>query len=310
MRITRTHGLIAAPFTPFDADGSVDLSAIPAYAAWLQDEGVAGAFVCGTTGEGPSLSVDERMSVAEAWTGSGTPLKVIVHVGHNSLREACRLADHATRIGAAATAAVPPFFFRPVGVAAVVRWCEELAAAAPDLPFYYYHIPSMSGVYLSMAEFIPVAAAAIPNFAGIKFTYEDLVDFSQCVGWAGDRYDILFGRDELLLSGLRCGATGAVGSTYNFAAPLYLRLIEAFNQGDPATAEALQEDAVRMINLCISGSWHPIAAFKWLMSRIGVECGPTRQPIPRLDAAQIESLSRLLGPFIQNRPCRIAATST
>jgi len=301
MEHNRTRGLIAAPFTPFHADGSLNTERIGDYAHWLHQEGVRGAFICGTTGESMSLTTDERLRIAESWAASAPPeLKVIVHVGHNSLIESKRLAAHADEIGAAAVAAMPPTFFKPSGVDGVMRWCVEVAAAAPRMPFYYYHIPSLTGVELPMADLLDAAIAGIPNFAGIKFTYEDLDDFRRCIEIAGDRYDILFGRDELLLSGLRAGCVGAVGSTYNFAAPLYLRLIEAFERGDTETAEACQLKAVGMIQSVISGTWHPMAGFKWLLSKCGIDCGTTRLPLNPITPAQVEELEGRLEGFLED----------
>src|SRR5690606_14641888 len=117
----------------------------------LVRDGVSGSFVCGTTGESLSLTLDERKAVAEAWRRSaGDRLKVIVHVGHTCQRDAAELARHAAQIGADAVAAMGPSFFRPPGVRELVDWCAGVAAAAGDLPFYYYHIPSMTGVSLPM----------------------------------------------------------------------------------------------------------------------------------------------------------------
>jgi len=296
----KTRGLIAAPFTPMLPDGGVNLAAISGYADWLHRESVVGAFICGTTGEGPSLTVPERLEVAEAWVATAPPgLRVIVHVGHNSLIESKRMAAHAAAIGAGAVACMPPYFFKPAGVDGLVDWCAEVAGAAPQLPFYYYHIPSMSGVYLPMADLLTAATRRIPNFVGIKFTYEDLEDYRNCLEYEDGRYDILFGRDEILLSAVEVGCRGAVGSTYNFAAPVYQRLLAAYEQGDLATARRQQELAVAMIDVCIKGSWHPIAAFKWLMQKVGVDCGPTRLPIPNLTGEQIGLLDDLLRQFLE-----------
>lgn len=298
--LLKTRGLIAAPFTPFGPSGELDLRPIRGYADWLSTESVVGAFICGTTGEGPSLTAVERLEVAEAWVEAAPPgLRIIVHVGHNSLAEAMRLAAHAERIGADAVACMPPYFFKPSGVGQVVDWCERVAAAAPALPFYYYHIPSMSGVDLPMASFLPMASSRIPNLVGIKYTYEDLDDFGRCLRMEEGRFDILFGRDELLLSALELGAQGAVGSTYNFAASLYQRLMRELERGDVARAREWQREAVRLIEICVKGSWHPIAAFKWLLGRIGVGCGPVRPPIPALGEGDIAILEEELKGFLE-----------
>jgi N-acetylneuraminate lyase len=219
----RFRGLIAAPFTPFNADLSLNLAVIPAYARLLRDNGVTAAFVCGTTGEGLSLTTEERKQVAEAWAKvANDRLRVIVHVGHNSIRDAQELIRHAAGIGAAAVGAFAPSFFKPRDNDELVDWCAAIAGAAPQIPFYYYNIPSMTGVNYKVAHFLETAGARIPSLAGVKYTYEDLDDFEKCVDFEGGRYDVLFGRDELLVEGWRRKALGAVGSTYNYAAPLYL----------------------------------------------------------------------------------------
>ena len=177
----RLSGLVAAPFTPFDAEGSLYLDVVEDQAALLAESGVTGAFVCGTTGEGLSMTSDERKEVARQWVGvAGGRLKVIVHVGHTSQRDAMALARHAGQIGAAAMAALPPFFFKPQTAAEVVEFCRPIAAAAPELPFYYYNMPSMTGVHVSMVELLGIAQDRIPNFRGIKFTHGDLMEFQRC----------------------------------------------------------------------------------------------------------------------------------
>lgn len=283
------HGLIAAPFTPMHPDGTVNLAAIERQAAHLAANGVRGAFVCGTTGESLSLSVAERQQVAARWVAcAGKELRVIVHTGHTSLPEAEALAAHAQRIGAAATAALAPCFFKPANAAALTDFCARLAAAAPALPFYYYHIPSMTGVGLPMAEFLAHAGGVIPNLAGVKFTHENLMDFAQAQEVADGRFDLLFGRDEMLLNSLPLGTRGAVGSTYNYSAPLYHRVIAAYNAGDMAAARRHQTEANRFISIMVRHGGLP--AGKAIMGMAGVECGPVRLPLQALSPAQTGKL--------------------
>lgn len=295
MNCQKTTGLIAAPFTPMRADGALNLEAIDGYARWLHANGTVGAFICGTTGEGMSLTLEERFQLAAKWTAVAPKgLRIIVHAGSNALADSRALAAHAAKVGAGGIACMAPFFFKVAGVPALVDWCAEVASAAPQLPFYYYHMPSMTGTNLPVAEFLAAASGRIPSLAGIKYTYEDLEDFGRCVQFDHGRYDVLFGRDERLLSALKLGARGAVGSTYNFAAPQYLRIIEAFNRGDLAQAEALQAQAVQMIDAVVKSGPHPIAAFKWLMGRTGVDCGPTRPPLADITAPQAAALAAKL----------------
>lgn len=292
---TPYRGLVAAPFTPFNPDRSVNFAAIPAYARLLRDNGVGAAFICGTTGEGLSLTQTERMRVAEAWMKEAdSRLRVIVHVGHNCLTDAQELTRHAAKIGASATAAFAPCFFKPRDNDDLVDWCQQLAGAAPELPFYYYNIPSMTGVNLKVAPFLAKAADRIPSLAGVKYTYEDLEDFEACVNFDSGRYDVLFGRDELLMEGLARRALGAVGSTYNYAAPLYLKLIEHVKAGRTVEARKLQDKAIKMIELCAGAGVTHQAATKAMMAWHGVDCGPMRLPVRTITPAQLAELRRKL----------------
>ncbi len=287
----RFRGLVAAPFTPFNADRSINLDVIPTYARFLRENGVSAAFVCGTTGEGLSMTLEERLAVAEKWVKSAdASLPVIVHVGHTCLEDAQKLTAHAQKIGAAAVSALAPCFFKPRNNDEMVDWCEAVASAAPSLPFYYYNIPSMTGVTLPVAEFLTKAADRIPTLVGVKYTYEDFPDYDACVKVAGGRFDILFGRDELLLEGWKAGALGAVGSTYNYAAPIYLRLLAAHRQGDEATARKLQDTAIKMIAICNGVGVTHLAASKALMAMLGVDCGPVRLPLIQPNATQLATM--------------------
>jgi N-acetylneuraminate lyase len=286
-------GLIAAPFTALNADGSLNLDRIEAQANLLVENKVNGAFVCGTTGEGMSLSMEERLKVAEKWMAvAPRSLRVIVHVGHQTISISQELAAHAAGIGACAFATVGPTFFRATNVDQLVNFCAQIASGAPGLPFYYYHMPAMTGADLPMHDFLKAAGPRIPNLAGIKFTHENLMDYSRCLNFEGGRYNILFGRDEILLSALAMGATGAVGSTYNYMAPLYHRVIEAFNAGDLETARAVQFQAIQIIS--VMSRRGGLAAGKAMMKLIGIDCGPVRAPLQNLSPEALESLAREL----------------
>ena len=283
------HGLIAAPFTPFRPDGELALGVIPQQAALLAHNGVNGAFVCGTTGEGHSLTTAERLQVVKTWRDSiPDSVKLVVHVGHLCLHESCQLAAHAAQIGADAIATIAPSFFKPTGIAELVAWCERVAAAAPGLPFYYYHMPAMTGVNISVAEFLATANGRIPTLAGVKFTHENLMDYGVAGTTAGGRYSMLFGRDEILLAGLSLGADGAVGSTYNFAAPLFHRLIRAFDSGDLATARIEQRRAQQFIDVLHRHGG--LSAGKAAMKLIGIDCGPMRLPLRSVAPDRLEGL--------------------
>ena len=291
----RLTGLIAAPFTPFDDSGDLALQRVPEYAHWLASNGVAGAFVAGTTGEGLSMTIDERKRLAEAWIAAAPDdFRIIVHVGHTCLRDCQELASHAQRSGARATGAMAPCFFRPASIGDLVDWCAAVAAAAPELPFYYYHIPSMTGVDLPMREFFAQARQRIPNLGGIKYTHENLDEFQRLLAATEGRHDVLFGRDQMLLAALDAGATAAIGSTYNFAAPLYQQIIQARRQAQRQRAMDLQNNACRMIQACQHAGAAELAALKTVMELAGMPCGPVRPPLRPLNPEQRSRLQHAL----------------
>ncbi len=287
--IEHTVGLIAAPCTPMHEGGAVDLDRIAVQAEHLARNGVVGVFCCGTTGEGLSLAEAERKAVTRQWvTAAPGDFKVIVHVGHASLAVSKSLAADAQRLGVSAIGSLPPTFYRPKCVDDLADYCAQIASAAPELPFYYYHIPSMSGVTFPMIEFLQAAADRVETFAGMKYTHEDLMDYGMCLRAVAGGYDMLFGRDEMMLGAAAFGARGFVGATYNFAAPLYRRLLDAFDVGDMDIARRAQHDADRLV--AVMRTYGGVRAVKAIMQTIGVDCGPCRLPLRTLSPDEYANL--------------------
>lgn len=292
--VPRSEGVIAAAYTPMGPDGALNLDVVPSLAALLARNGVRGAFIGGSTGEGPSLTVDERNALTEAWTACAPPgFRVLVHIGHTSVEAARQLGAKAEECGAAATGLVAPFYFRPEGLDALIHFVARVAEAQ-EVPIYYYHIPALTGVNLDVAAFIEQAAEAIPNFAGVKYTSSDLYGFELARQAAGGRYDLLYGCDEMLLCALVLGCRAAIGSTYGFAAPLYTRLIEAFDRGDLDEARDLQRRSMHLVRLLSGFPGAVIGAGKAIMGMLGVDCGPPRPPIAGPTAVEIAELERAL----------------
>jgi len=288
------HEFVAAVFTPFHSDGSIAPEVIPAQAAFLAAQGLATVFITGTTGECHSLTCDERLALYDAWAPAGRErgLAVIGHVGGNSIEDAKALAVRAEALRFSAISALAPSYFKPATVDALVDWCGAIAAAAPSLPFYYYDIPSLTGVALPVDRFLAAASGRIPNLAGVKFTNPDLVSYRRALDVAGDRYDLPWGIDEALLAGLATGARGGVGSTYNFAPKLYFALRHAFERGDLAEARRLQSISVAMVDAIAASGYMGTA--KAILTRLGLPLGPARPPLTNpTDAAVDTAMTRL-----------------
>ena len=273
----RLKNLIAATYTPMKKDTSMNLGVIGTYGAFLKNNKVAGAFINGSTGDFASLTIDERKLLVEAWSNNRpNDFYLINHVGHTSLKVAMELTLHsADKVDAIATLA--PFYFKLRTIESLVEYCKNIASCAPNLPFYFYHIPDLSGAHFKMIDFIKIASNQIPNFAGLKFTKNNLIDFKYCIDYESNAYDILFGVDEIFISSLPLGARGWVGSTYNHLAPLYYGLKEAYEKNDHKKAADLQTKAMLFVDILnAKGGFN--GAAKGFMKILGVDCGPSRFP--------------------------------
>ena len=305
-KIIPLTGLVAAAHTPFKSDGSLNLAIIEQQAAHLLKHKITAAFVAGSTGESHSLTLAERQQLAERWSAvtRGTKLGLVVHVGSNCLADARTLAAQAQQVGAQAIAMLSPSYFKPRDLTTLIACCAEVAAAAPETPFYFYDFPSLTSTNFSMPDFLAQAPTRIPTLTGIKYTNSNLMDYQLCLHAEGGRFDIAYGCDEWILAALALGAKGGVGSSYNFAAPVYQRLFTAFAAGDLAVAQTEQFRAVQLIRLLASFGF--MGASKVVMTMLGVDVGPARLPNGTLTAEQIKKLRtelEQLAFFDWIRPC-------
>ena len=231
----------------------------------------------GSTGDFTSLTVDERKALTLAWSQQKTEsLQLIDHVGHTSLKAAKELATFAAD-KVDAISALAPYYFRLNSIDKLIEYCKEIAACAPNIPFYYYHIPVLSGADLNMQEFLEKAESEIPTLAGIKFTNNNLIDYQHSKRYNNNKFNILFGYDELFINSLPLGATGWVGSTYNHLAPLYYNIKTLFESGQMEAAADLQNKAIRFVEILNSkGGFNGVG--KGFMRTLGLDFGPSRFP--------------------------------
>lgn len=284
------HGLHAATHAPISANGTLDLNVVEKQCAYFLARNVTSVFINGSTGECHSLSTTERRALADRWmqVAKGTAMRVAVHVGSNSLDDASELAAHAQKLGAAAVSILAPFYFKPCSLSTLIDCCAKVAKAAPELPFYFYDIPSLTGVKVSMEEFLNTAPARIPNLAGIKFTNPDLMAYQLALRAGGGTYDIPWGCDEFYLAALVLGAQGAIGSTFNFAPGVYQRMEAAFVAGDFKQARDEQFRSVQLIKILAKRGY--MGSAKALMVHLGVPVGAARLPNTNPDKAGIAAM--------------------
>lgn len=291
--VSKLQGLIAAPFTPMLEDGSLNLAVINNYYQLLKRNKVTGAFIAGSTGEGVSMTMEEKIELLWAWrtvTKEDPDFHVVLLVGGTCLKDAIRLATAAEKAGIYGIAFTAPFYFKPATASVLAELCRQVAGAAPKTAFYYYHIPVLTGCYIPMYDLLRATGGSIDNFCGIKYTHEDFMDFQSCMHVENGRYNMLWGRDENMLSSLPLGTKAAIGSTYNYAAPLYLDLIAAYQAGDLKKAEALQQKAIDMIRLL--GKYGGIATGKAFMKLVDMDCGLFRLPVSNMTPEAFEAFKQ------------------
>ena len=290
----KLSGLIPAVFTPFDKSGAINLPQIRPYADKLAADGADGVFVCGSTGECTSMTVAERKSVLEAWVKAAAGrMRVIAHVGGTCQADCIELARHAAGQGVDAVGAIAPLYFKPASVAELVDFYKPIAAAVDPIPFYTYHMPSVTGVNLPMKEFLEKGSRVIPNLNGIKFTSNNFMEMLECIRLEDGRFDILNGFDEMLLCGMAAGARGGVGSTYNYSLSTYRNLYDAFLAGDIERASAFQQESVDIVHVIIRHGGG-VRGGKAIMNHLGIDCGDCRLPFAPYTESEMHQLGEEL----------------
>ena len=273
-------GMIVAPFTGFDSEGNLDLGKVSLQQKFYKDNGITGCFVSGTTGEGSALTFDEKVALYKEWAKySEENFALIGFVGGTSVRECRQLAVEARKAGLDAVAMTAPYYQKAAKVKDLAATLAKVASAVPDLPFFYYHIPCLTNVNFPTYDLLVEMDKCIPNLGGIKYTFENMMDYQLCLYYKDHKYNIMWGRDEMLLEALAIGADTFIGSTYGYNAPVYNEIITAFNEGDLKKAADLQYEANVLITFL---GKYGNGAGKAFMKAAGLDLGPVRRPFRNL----------------------------
>jgi len=269
--MAKLKGVYPALVTPFKPDEQVDKEALEQIVGFLVEQGVHGFFVCGHTGEGIAMTVDERKSVAEVvMDAAPEKISVIAHVGAVTTLAATELARHASDIGAAAVASnAPPYYGRDWES---TKLHYEMVAEATDLPFFAYN-PLGS-------ERVEELTSNISNFAGLKYTSFDLFELQHIKELRNGYLTVFSGRDEVFLPALVMKADGAIGSTLNFMPRLYVGVYKAYLNGQLQRARELQFKANRITKIALQ---YGLPATKEIMALRGMNCGHCRKPTKPMD---------------------------
>ena len=289
--LDQIQGVMPAFITPFKPDGSVNVDMIRQLAAYHIEQGCNGFFVCGSTGEGILMTTDERKLVARSLieTVAGQ-VPVIVHVGAPSTQESALLAADARKAGAAAVSSIPPIYYRP-GLEGMLIHIRAIAAAA-QLPTYYYHIPTLTGVDLTAQQLVD-AFTSVDGLAGMKFTNTDMYFLWDILELAQGRLRVFNGADQMLFHGLATGACGGIGSTYNYQMRTIAAIYNAYQRGDYDAAREHQWQANRVIQILFRNGGN-CACEKAIMKLLGFDAGQPREPLTPFPEDRLEDLRRQL----------------
>ncbi|XP_061182523.1 N-acetylneuraminate lyase-like [Saccostrea echinata] len=289
-------GSVAAPFTPFQSNGDVNYEKFDEYVEYLTNHHFQYAFLNGTLAEGMSMTLEERKKVAEAWMeASRGKLKIILHVGTSNIKETQELARHASSLGVEAIASLCPSFFKPANEEILVDCMCEIASAAPNVPFFYYCINVLTGIYLNPSKFLMLAKDKIPNLVGLKYSSGELPDAYNCTLVDPKRFQVLIGTDSQFLPYLTLGIDVLVTAQYK--GTLFYKLKTAYESGDLKTAKAIQARVFELNNIRVQHR-DGVEVEKAMFAIIsGIDIGPVRLPITQLTVDKFNMLKKDLAAF-------------
>lgn len=273
-------GVVPPLLTPMTDDQQIDLQALEQHTNWLVEKGVHGLMPCGTTGEGPLLTLSERKRALEAvMKVAAGRVPVMPHVGAAATREAIELARHAAGLGVDAVSAVSPYFYRLTDEALIEHF-RRIAEAVPDTPVFLYNIPQNSGNSISHAA-AEALVALCPNVIGIKDSSGSLENLRGYIGLRQGSFQVVCGSDGLVFAALEAGALASISGNANVFPEVVVELYSAFRRGDLDCARQ-QQALLDQIRAALRDGTS-LALLKRALGFRGLAGGSVRSPLPPAD---------------------------
>ncbi|MCY3903589.1 MAG: dihydrodipicolinate synthase family protein [Caldilineaceae bacterium] len=285
--MNKFRGIFPAIITPMTAEGGLNEEAFRQVMEFNIQAGVQGFWVAGGTGESILLDDAENRRIAEiAADQSQGRIANIMHVGAPTTERAARLAEHAAKAGVEAICCVPPFFYTQSDKGVVEHY--RVVAAAADLPFFVYNLPSATGVEIT-PELMAKIQEGVPQLAGLKHS-APYIPYVKTFAEMG--LSCLIGNARLMLPGLLIGATGCVDGPPNMAPELWAAIWRAYEAGDIEAARAAQEKASSVSEaLALPAKFHGVIKAV-IGQRLGIDCGDPRPPGEPLTADERAALAK------------------
>jgi 4-hydroxy-tetrahydrodipicolinate synthase len=289
------EGVLSAMITPLTEGGdAVNLDALKSYSDFLIDKGVQGLFACGTTGEGPLLTIGERMAIAEKLVEHVEHrVKVVIHTGAITTADTVQLTKHAHRIGADAASMFLPYFYH-YDDDALLAHIETVAEAVPNLPLFLYNIPQCVGNNLSI-ELLMRIIERVDNIVGLKNSGSDLNQLEDFLRNIGETYAVFIGNDGFIVDGLTAGAKGVVSGNASAFPDPFVALYTAFKAGDFERAQELQANIIDIAQTVGAGKY--LAYYKTALRSRGIDVGSARLPHRDLQKAEKKRLRDLFKKY-------------
>ncbi len=303
MNLHPLAGVYVAAVTPLDAQGKLDLDAIPNLLAFYAEQGVHGVLFLGTTGEGPSFSPREREAVfhatAAARDAAFPHLKLFAGTGTPSLDESIQLTRAAFASGFEAVVVLPPFYFRQASEEGLFRWFAALIdqAVPADRFLLGYHIPKVSGVGFSLDLLARLKARFPQRFAGLKDS-SHREDWAQQLGQTfGRDLLVLNGTDSLLTLAWEAGAQGSITAPANLMGAALRGLWEAWLAGEPLEE---RQAAITALRLKLEEQMPFPPLLKGLLATLyGLPRWEVRSPLLPLPSDRLEAMTAQVRPLLE-----------
>jgi 4-hydroxy-tetrahydrodipicolinate synthase len=285
--------IVTAMITPFDEDGALDTREAARIATWLVERGNDALVVAGSTGEGQTLSAQERKAIIAAVKDAvGTRAVVIANAGSNDTRDSVASVAAAQEAGADAILAVVPYYNKPTQSGMIAHF-GAIAQATP-LPVVIYNIPGRTGANM-LAETLLQLARTHANIAGVKESSGDLLQIGTILAEREPGFTVFSGDDHLFLPCLSMGADGVVGVASHLCSPQYRAMLDAYRSGDSAEAARIHRSLLPLVR-ALFATTNPIPV-KWAMRELGFKTGECRLPLDAMPGALAERLRQLLEPY-------------
>ncbi|MFD0949750.1 4-hydroxy-tetrahydrodipicolinate synthase [Paraperlucidibaca wandonensis] len=273
-------GSLVALVTPMKIDGSVDWTALKHLVEWHIAEGTHGIVAVGTTGEAPTLSVEDHLSVIRTVIEvAAGRVSVIAGTGANATAEAIVLTREAAKLGADAALLATPYYNKPTQEGLYLHY--KAVAEAVDIPQILYNVPGRTGV--DMLNATVARLLGVRNIVGIKDATGNLERGRELIGLLGAGMAVYSGDDATAIDLILAGAKGNISVTANVAPKVMAQACEAALIGDAARAHA-ENDKIKPLHTALFVEANPIPV-KWALAEMGrIELG-TRLPLTVLSPA-------------------------